>query len=165
LLTLGIHSNCSILVTDTAGNASNTLAVTTFTIINSSGGGILSTQSTSHARGCLTGESFDRTTGVRCTNTGPSLSKAFLFTKNLKPGQKNTDIKELQKYLNAHGFAVALTGPGSLGNETEFFGPATRKALIKFQEKYAKEILVPIGLSKGTGSFATMTRVFVNAHQ
>jgi peptidoglycan hydrolase-like protein with peptidoglycan-binding domain len=39
----------------------------------------------------------------------------------------------LQQWLNAHGFVIAATGPGSPGNETTTFGILTDKALIKFQ--------------------------------
>jgi len=34
--------------------------------------------------------------------------------------------------------------------------------VIRFQEKYATEILVPLGLEKGTGYFGPMTRAVAN---
>ncbi|MBP9851492.1 MAG: peptidoglycan-binding protein, partial [Candidatus Pacebacteria bacterium] len=58
----------------------------------------------------------------------------FTFTKDLKLGMKDKEVKMLQQYLNQKGFTVSLSGPGSFGNETEVFGKATRAALIKFQK-------------------------------
>ncbi|MES2223908.1 MAG: GLUG motif-containing protein [Patescibacteria group bacterium] len=60
-------------------------------------------------------------------------SSPYVFSQNLTVGTNGDDIKELQKFLNTHGFTVALTGPGSVGNETTMFGAGTKAALIKFQ--------------------------------
>jgi peptidoglycan hydrolase-like protein with peptidoglycan-binding domain len=62
----------------------------------------------------------------------------------------NPDVLQLQKYLNAQGFFVAQSGAGSIGKETNYFGLLTYKALIKFQEAHASDILTPTGLKKGT---------------
>jgi putative chitinase len=51
----------------------------------------------------------------------------------LKKGSKGKEVKVLQGYLNSNGFLVALSGPGSPGNETEVFGPATESAVMKWQ--------------------------------
>ena len=66
----------------------------------------------------------------------------------------NNDIKELQKYLNAHGFIIAKAGPGSLGKETTKFGIATKAALIKFQKTNK--------IKPANGSFGPVTRGVVN---
>ncbi|PIR45146.1 MAG: hypothetical protein COV10_01320 [Candidatus Vogelbacteria bacterium CG10_big_fil_rev_8_21_14_0_10_51_16] len=42
------------------------------------------------------------------------------------------------------------------------FGPCTRAALANFQEKYRAEILEPIGLKRGTGTFGKMTAETLN---
>jgi peptidoglycan hydrolase-like protein with peptidoglycan-binding domain len=55
------------------------------------------------------------------------------FTRSLTLGSTGTDVKALQQYLNTKGYTVSLTGPGSIGNETNYFGPATQRAVIKFQ--------------------------------
>lgn len=89
----------------------------------------------------------------------PSFVSAATFTQQLRPGSVGTEVRELQKLLNADpATAVALSGPGSPGNETLFFGKATQKAVIKFQEKYRAEILAPNGLSSGTGIVGPSTR-------
>lgn len=57
----------------------------------------------------------------------------FTFSNTLKYGINSSDVLELQKFLNLNGFLISPTGPGSLGNETTFFGPLTKKAVILFQ--------------------------------
>lgn len=92
----------------------------------------------------------------------PIVSNSYKFYKNLSYRMTNSDVKELQKYLNTHGFIVAPSGAGSPGKETNYFGLLTYRAVIKFQEANASDILTPIGLKKGTGYFGPSTRAFVN---
>jgi len=80
------------------------------------------------------------------------------FNRTLRLGSTGADVKALQQFLNTHGFTVKISGPGSRGNETSYFGPATRLAVIHFQEAYAIDILVPNNLKKGTGIFGPSTR-------
>ena len=63
-----------------------------------------------------------------------SATQAFVFTKQFRSGQIAPEIKQLQKYLNSHGFLVAKSGLGSKGRETTKFGAGTRLALIRFQK-------------------------------
>ena len=80
----------------------------------------------------------------------------------LRPQDTNPDVKKLQRFLNSRGFVVALSGPGSLGNETEYFGVKTELALKLFQEFYAEKILKPLGLKEGTGIVGPQTMKFIN---
>lgn len=48
-------------------------------------------------------------------------------------GSYGDNIKSLQVFLNNNGFAVNSEGFGSAGQETNYFGPATKGALIKYQ--------------------------------
>ena len=84
------------------------------------------------------------------------------FSRNLHQGQSGNDVLLLQQFLNSHNFLVSPSGSGSPGVETNFFGLKTKKALVRFQDKNANSILIPFGLSKGTGNFFNFTRNFVN---
>lgn len=63
------------------------------------------------------------------------------------------EVLELQQYLNSHGFTVVVSGPGSLGKETDKFGSLTKAAIIKFQKANG---LPP------TGYFGSMTQAVMN---
>ncbi len=91
-----------------------------------------------------------------------AISKTDFF-RPLKLGTSGTDVKALQVFLNTHGFTVAKSGAGSIGNETTTFGPATMKAVMQFQEANAAEILKPYGLKKGTGVLGPATMKVMNS--
>jgi hypothetical protein len=94
------------------------------------------------------------TTGGTCTG--------FTFTANYKMGQSGSEVMQIQKFLNANGFTVATSGAGSAGNETSYFGAATKAAVIKFQNANAASILTPVGLTTGTGNWYASTRAKAN---
>ena len=82
------------------------------------------------------------------------------FLHALDRGSTNKDVKLLQIVLNADtDTRVAESGAGSPGNETMYFGVATRRAVQKFQEKY--------GLAKpgnpAFGFVGSKTRAQLNA--
>lgn len=87
----------------------------------------------------------------------------YQFTRYLQFGDRGADVKQLQIFLNNHDFALAEEGAGSPGNETEFFGPLTKQAVINFQETNIEKILNPWGLKKGTGVFYTYTMREINS--
>ncbi len=60
-----------------------------------------------------------------------------IFQKDLKLGDERLDVKIAQMVLNLDPQTrVSLSGAGSLGKESIYFGERTRQAVIKFQKKY-----------------------------
>ena len=57
----------------------------------------------------------------------------LILSRNLTIGMTGDDVRALQKYLNAHGYTVSVSGTGSAGLESTYFGPATQAAVIKLQ--------------------------------
>jgi len=81
-----------------------------------------------------------------------------VFVRTMKVGVEGSDVLKLQQMLNNNvRTQVSLTGPGSLGNETTYFGKRTEYAVMKFQELYRQEILVPAGIQSATGFVGAMT--------
>ena len=78
------------------------------------------------------------------------------FTKNLVKGMRSEDVKEVQDLLSQFP-DIYLEGL-----VTGYFGSLTEKAVKKFQEKHAEEILSPYGLTEGTGFVGPTTRVKLN---
>ena len=90
-------------------------------------------------------------------------ASAYTFTSNLKLGDRGADVKELQIALNSNqSTMIALTGPGSPGNETDYFGVLTKSAVLRFQELYRPDILVPAGVTSPTGFVGALTRLKLN---
>jgi peptidoglycan hydrolase-like protein with peptidoglycan-binding domain len=91
------------------------------------------------------------------------VSTGFSFKKDLRQGDTDTDVRELQRVLNAgSGTVVSNNGVGSHGQESTYFGSLTKAAVIKFQEKYRSDILTPNGLITGTGFVGQSTRAKLN---
>ena len=96
------------------------------------------------------------------SQTTISSPNTFHFTKNLRLGTIDEEVRQLQKFLNSHGFKISDQGPGSPNKETNIFGPLTRDTVIRFQEYYQTSILSPLNLIRGTGVVAYYTRVKLN---
>jgi hypothetical protein len=87
------------------------------------------------------------------TASAPSTTSVTPFSVPLRLGARGAEVTRLQVFLNARDFAIAESGPGSRGNETDFFGVLTENAVKRFQAAYAAEILTPVGLTAPSGFF------------
>ncbi|MDD5165401.1 MAG: peptidoglycan-binding protein [Candidatus Pacebacteria bacterium] len=135
--------------TDTTFTTSTCPSTTPVTTTTSSGGTVSSAfLATLLAPGPAT------TAYLESLNKNKSPVNSSTFTQNLTVGSQSSSVKTLQQYLNAAGFTVATTGPGSPGHETTTFGGLTKKALAKFQKANS----LP-----ATGFFGPLTRAKLKA--
>lgn len=97
------------------------------------------------------------------SSSGASVSAATtggaVITRSFSSGATHAEVKVVQQILNSDADTrIAESGAGSPGKETNFFGPATRRAIQKFQEKY--------GIAKqgdsGYGTVGPKTRAKIN---
>jgi len=86
------------------------------------------------------------------------------FLRNLRLGDSGSDVKVLQKRLNSNNQTIiALSGAGSPGNETDFFGLLTQKAVEKFQNLHKDKIFATAGIRSATGFVGPATRRVLEA--
>jgi hypothetical protein len=78
-----------------------------------------------------------------------SVSTAYVFPTNLQLHDTGSEVLLLQTFLDAQGYLIAPSGPGSPGNETTFFGLRTYSALVRYQRAHD----LP-----ATGFFGLLTR-------
>ena len=88
---------------------------------------------------------------------GAATTTGLCLSANLKKGMKGDAVKTLQEGLKQDPSVYPE------GLTTGYFGPLTKAAVIRFQEKYASDILAPWGLTKGTGFVGSTTRAKFNA--
>ena len=81
----------------------------------------------------------------------------YQFKGILEYGQTSDDVEYLQAFLKAQGEEIYPEAVVS-----GWFGPKTKAAVIRFQEKYASEILAPLDLIEGTGRVGQATRSKIN---
>lgn len=84
---------------------------------------------------------------LKNSQTGSDIT--YTFTRSLSLNMKGEDVRNLQKFLNTHGFVISASGAGSVGNETTQFGGLTFKMLKVYQAS--------VGLP-ATGFFGPLTR-------
>jgi ABC-type transport system substrate-binding protein len=81
----------------------------------------------------------------------------FQFKTQLQEGSRGSDVKELQKCLARDPEIYPEA------EVTGVFGEKTKKAVIRFQEKYRRDVLEPGGLEQGTGEVSVLTRTKLNS--
>ena len=78
------------------------------------------------------------------------------FRSDLRRGSQNQEVTLLQQCL------ADQPGMYPEGTVNGVFGPSTEKAVVRFQEAYAQDILAPSGLTKGNGQVKAGTRAKLN---
>jgi hypothetical protein len=98
---------------------------------------------------------------VSCGSLSSLTSSAATFYRNLGIGSTGSDVKALQVFLNQNPLTqVSKSGPGSPGNETSYYGPATAAAVKKFQTSVSNDPMAATKLSS-TGIVDTPTRTYL----
>lgn len=88
----------------------------------------------------------------------------YTWTRDLSQGSEGADVMKLQQFLNENpDTRVAVSGAGSAGSETMYYGPATAAAVSKMQVMYRADVLTPAGLVNPTGYFGPSTRAKANS--
>jgi len=96
---------------------------------------------------------------VSASPSAPVQMPVVVLTAALARGKTHTDVKALQQVLNSDpATQITSSGVGSPGNETDYYGALTEKAVQKFQEKYG---LAQAG-DPGYGSVGPKTRAKIN---
>ena len=82
-------------------------------------------------------ESANRTVIQQQSNVVPETIQETILeelqSSVLKRGSQGLEVQKLQKFLNNSGFTLAMSGYGSPGRETYYFGPLTESALQNYQ--------------------------------
>jgi len=89
--------------------------------------------------------------------------ECHFFAKSFEIGDKAVEIVAIQRFLNTSPQTkIAESGPGSPGEETDYFGSLTFAAVFAFQSQYSDVILAPLGLPNPTGYWGAATRTQAN---
>lgn len=89
----------------------------------------------------------------------------YNWTRNLRVGDKGTDVGYLQTALEKFGLSISDNDKPQRDGQTiadSSFGESTASAISEFQEKYASDILTPNGLRRGNGYVGASTRAKLN---
>ena len=85
-----------------------------------------------------------------------TIKEELRLTKTLKLGMTDGEVSKLQSFLKT------MPDVYPEGLVTGYFGQLTAKAVKKFQEKNAGDVLKPLGLSEGTGMVGAKTMEKMN---
>jgi hypothetical protein len=126
-LEVGQTYECTVSVNSDAG-LSNELTVGPFTVISSGG----STSGTTRSARINNLRAQGKEVEAQKLEQ-PALVVIPPLTRLLKYKMIGEDVRTMQQLLNKKGYTLALTGPGSPGSETPYYGPKTLAMIKKFQ--------------------------------
>lgn len=154
-LLVGSTYTCSLFVTDGAGNASNTIIIGPFTVLSS---GVVALRMIPPVNEPVVSvQPIPLSVPIPVAEQKVQSKNQHLFLIDMKKGSTISDVRRLQQFLKEQGGEIYPEG-----RVTGFFGPLTHSAVIRFQEKYSKEILAPINTTQGTGIVGIYTRTKIN---
>jgi|GEM_PF-476723 len=114
----------------------------------------------SELEGDMGGDSMDSGSSMSSTSS----VCPYTWTRDLSQGSTGADVMKLQQFLNSYpDLRVAVSGAGSMGMETMYYGPATAAAVSKMQVMFRAEVLTPSGLVNPTGYFGPSSRAKANS--
>jgi hypothetical protein len=122
-LTYGTHSNCTITVTDAAGNLSNQLVISPFTI-----GTATAAASSSSGLAAQLQSLQSQLAQLQSKAGGNTGAATYNFTEFLDVGLQDAQVTALQQQLTADGL---YSGP-----ITGYYGSLTETAVEKFQSAH-----------------------------
>jgi len=170
-LPLGTYSNCTIMVTGSLGQVSNTLKVSPFSIVQFTINTTVNppnNTNTNSTFGCTVNTKYSPQTGALClqyqapqkpqqafVDTNPVFCPHFTQYIKLNSGSNDqNEVRRWQAFLNQYqGEFLVIDG---------LAGSKTINAVKNFQERYKSEILTPWGLSYPTGYIYKSTRAKAN---
>lgn len=103
------------------------------------------------------GSAPDAAVTAPSTVPGVAVPNPVFISQTLSQGKRGPEVETLQRILIGQGLLPEDSASG-------YFGPATRQAVIAFQNKYAAEILAPAGLKEGNGIVGELTRKKLNVY-
>ena len=131
----GLHNNCTITVTDAAGNVSNQLNISPFTVQGAVTTTATQTSTADALQAQLQGLQ-SKLAELQAQQSG-NIAGSYKFLSPLSVGSTGTAVTELQKRLIAEGiYAGPVTGR---------YGSLTKAAVKKYQARYGLPQLGIIG--------------------
>ncbi len=154
----GKSYSCSFSLTDTAGNISNSLTISSFNVSMGGAVSVAFLQAISNNKNVTANANIvDNANNTEVLGSNVPY-QGFTFKIDMRRGSSIPDVKTLQNFLKSLDGNIFPRNVESTG----YFGPVTYASVVKFQELYTKEVLTPIGTTRGTGIVGPYTRAKLN---
>ena len=168
------YSNCTIVLRDLAGNASAAAPVPSFSVSRRRSGGGGSRPGFSGSTiapvfpGTTTPAVTSPTSPIVVPTPPPSATRPIVAPAPIasfptyRRGDRGIAVRTIQRNMNRLGYVVAQSGPGSPGHETDYFGPATERAVKSFQRSAS---LAQTGVFDSATRYAVQRRILARLRE